>query len=43
MSLLLSVSGDTFFSNVRQKKSKNKTVEEISEYTAEFFRTFLDV
>jgi len=43
MAMLLSVPGDTFFSTIRQKKSKNKSVEEISEYAAEFFRKFLDV
>lgn len=43
MSMLLSVPGDSFFTAYRQKKSKNKSVEEISEYAAEFFKKFLDV
>ena len=43
MAMLLSVPGDSFFSNYRQKKSKNKSVEEISEYAAEFFKKFLEV
>jgi hypothetical protein len=43
MAMLLSVPGDTFFSNYRQKKNKNKSVEEISEFAAEFFKKFLDV
>ena len=41
--MLLSVPGDSFFTAYRQKKSKNKSVEEISEYAAEFFKKFLDV
>jgi len=41
--MLFSVPGDTFFTDYRQKKTKNKSVEEISEYAAEFFKKFLDV
>jgi hypothetical protein len=43
MAMLLSVPGDSFFTAYRQKKSKNKSVEQISEYAAEFFKKFLDV
>lgn len=43
MAMLLSVPGNNFFSTYRQKKAKNKSVEDISEYAAEFFKKFLDV
>lgn len=43
MAMLLTVPGNNFFSNYRQKKSKNKSVEEISEYASEFFKKFLQV
>ena len=43
MAMLLSVPGDSFFAVYRQKKLKDKSVEEILEYAAEFFKKFLDV